>query len=77
MEKIDWGYSDNALIARIEFFDIENNKFNIFVEDENKEYDYEKIFNRMFGNTAIIKNNIYGMGAVSYTHLTLPTILRV
>lgn len=62
MEKIDWGYSDNALIARIEFFDIENNKFNIFVEDENKEYEYEKIFNRMFGNTAIIKNNIYGMG---------------
>ena len=36
--------------------------------------DYERAEERLFANTSPL---VYGGSAVSYTHLTLPTILRV
>lgn len=43
-------YSESALLNRVLFYS-DYNDINIFVEDENKEFIYENIFQRMFGNT--------------------------
>ena len=43
----DLRYSDDALLARAIFLSSEND-VNIFVEDSNKEYEYEEIFERLF-----------------------------
>lgn len=52
-------YSENALLNRVLFLS-GTNELNIFVEDENKEYEYENIFNRLFSNNLKI-NNIFPM----------------
>ena len=43
----DLRYSDDALLARVIFLSSKND-LNIFVEDTNKEYEYEEIFERLF-----------------------------
>ena len=57
--KDDFTYSENALMNRVLFL-AEYNDITIFVEDEDKEHEYENIFNRMFGNELEI-NNIFPM----------------
>lgn len=52
-------YSEEALMNRVIFLS-EHNDINIFVEDIDKEYEYENIFNRMF-NYQININHIFAM----------------
>lgn len=56
-ENIGLGYSDNALLSRY-FFYKDINDINIFVEDKDKEYEYETIFERMFESKYCIKSII-------------------
>lgn len=46
----DLGYSFDGKINRVIFY-TDYNDVNIFVEDEGKEFEYEIIFRRLFGNT--------------------------
>lgn len=56
-------YSEEALINRILFLS-DSNEINVIVEDTNKEYEYELIFNRLFSNKLRI-NNIFAMNGKS------------
>jgi hypothetical protein len=53
-------YSNEANISRFIFYK-DLNDINLFVEDEDKEYEYETIFKRMFDNKYCIKA-IFGVG---------------
>lgn len=52
-------YSEEALINRVPFLS-DFNEINIFVEDENREFEYERIFERLFSNKLTI-NHIFPM----------------
>ena len=56
----DLMYSDDANAARY-FFLRTTNDINFFVEDKDKEYEYEEIFDRMFEGKYRI-NSIFGVG---------------
>ena len=45
--EFDLNYSNDALLTRVIFLASQND-LNIFVEDTNKEYEYEEIFERLF-----------------------------
>lgn len=60
LELEELSFSDEALSTRVYFYQ-GLNEFNIFVEDKEKEYIYETIFQRLFENKYKIKT-ILGLG---------------
>ena len=53
-------YTSEGLLNRVMFLS-SLNEINIFVEDKNKKYEYENIFERLFGTEIIVKE-IFDMG---------------
>lgn len=61
MSNYDLQYSDDALDVRADMIDTANSEIVVFVEDIDKEYFYEKIFDRLFENENVLLKPI-GLG---------------
>lgn len=61
MSNYDLQYSDDALDVRADMIDTANSEIVVFVEDIDKEYFYEKIFDRLFDNENVLLKPI-GLG---------------
>lgn len=61
MDNYELQYSDDALDVRADMIDTDDSEIVVFVEDINKEYFYEKIFDRLFDNENMLLKPI-GLG---------------
>lgn len=61
MDNYELQYSDDALDVRADMIDTDDSEIIVFVEDINKEYFYEKIFDRLFDNENMLLKPI-GLG---------------
>ena len=59
--EFDLSFSDEALLSRALFY-TSNSTITIFVEDENKEFEYEEIFEKLFSDCQINIDCIFPSG---------------